>query len=72
MVISAGHDHANDHCMLDEMKRNREEKTWMCYGGGVGYGGYGGYGGYERRLRLFEVLLLLYLLTRSLTFLRDG
>jgi hypothetical protein len=55
MVLSAGHDHANDHCMLDEMKRNREEKTWMCYGGGVGYGGYGGYGGYKRRLRIFEV-----------------
>ena len=57
MVLSAGHDHANDYCMLDEMTMFREEKTWMCYGGGVGYGGYGGYGGYKRRLRLFEVLL---------------
>jgi hypothetical protein len=57
MVLSAGHDHANDYCMLDEMKRNRDEKTWMCYGGGVGYGGYGGYGGYQRRLRVFEVHL---------------
>ena len=55
MVITAGHDHANDYCMLDEMRHNREEKTWMCYGGGVGYGGYGGYGGYKRRLRVFEV-----------------
>jgi len=55
MVITAGHDHANDYCMLDEMRRNRQEKTWMCYGGGVGYGGYGGYGGYTRRVRLFEV-----------------
>lgn len=55
MVITAGHDHANDYCMLDEMSHNREEKTWMCYGGGVGYGGYGGYGGYKRRLRIFEV-----------------
>jgi hypothetical protein len=59
MVISAGHDHANDYCMLDEMNRNRDEKTWMCYGGGVGYGGYGGYGGYQRRLRVFEVLSIL-------------
>jgi hypothetical protein len=55
MVISAGHDHANDYCMLDEMRGNRDNKTWMCYGGGVGYGGYGGYNGYKRRVRVFEV-----------------
>lgn len=55
MVITAGHDHANDYCMLDEMRGNRDNQTWMCYGGGVGYGGYGGYGGYKRRVRVFEV-----------------
>jgi len=55
MVLTAGHDHANDYCMLDEMNENRNEKTWMCYGGGIGYGGYGGYGGYKRRARVFEV-----------------
>jgi hypothetical protein len=58
-VLTAGHDHANDYCMLDEMRHNRNEKTWMCYGGGVGYGGYGGYGGYKRRLRIFEVFRLI-------------
>lgn len=54
-IITAGHDHVNEFCMLDEIRHNREEKTWMCYGGGAGYGGYGGYGDYKRRLRVFEV-----------------
>lgn len=52
-VVSAGHDHANDYCMLDQ----EEEKLniWMCYAGGSGFGGYGGYNGYHRRVRLFEI-----------------
>ncbi|KAF8246450.1 Metallo-dependent phosphatase [Wilcoxina mikolae CBS 423.85] len=47
MAVSAGHDHANDYCLLDQM--------WMCYAGGSGFGGYGGYKKYNRRVRLFEV-----------------
>ena len=94
-VVSCGHDHANDYCLLSDGKskslqnqdlpekrddtleseisatseKNEEEapkqphslttskndKIWLCYGGGVGFGGYGGYNGYIRRVRLFEL-----------------
>lgn len=50
-VVSAGHDHANEYCLLDDGK----ESLWMCYAGGSGFGGYGGYNGYQRRVRLFEI-----------------
>lgn len=87
-VVSCGHDHANDYCLLSDkkdeipLKARRDEvasppsgettvaekpkssppktpkpqndKLWLCYGGGVGFGGYGGYNGYIRRIRLFE------------------
>ena len=53
-VVSCGHDHANDYCMLSNNKQDDPE-LWMCYAGGSGFGGYGGYGGYHRRIRLFEV-----------------
>jgi len=32
----------------------KNDKLWLCYGGGVGFGGYGGYDGYVRRIRFFE------------------
>ena len=101
-VVSAGHDHANDYCLLSEKetpaspdsKRDaappppppptpppkavlhedvsapqkppppsspqhhtskKENKIWLCYGGGSGFGGYGGYNGYIRRVRFFEL-----------------
>lgn len=50
-VVSAGHDHANDYCLLDDGKQS----LWMCYAGGSGFGGYGGYEGYQRRVRVFEI-----------------
>jgi len=50
-MVSAGHDHANDYCLADDVS----PKIWMCYAGGSGFGGYGGYGGYHRRVRIFEV-----------------
>lgn len=99
-VVSCGHDHANDYCLLSDkkevpLKARREEpasppssgssettttenkdpataekskpappktpakspkndKLWLCYGGGVGFGGYGGYNRYIRRIRMFE------------------
>jgi len=104
-VVSCGHDHANDYCVLSDDKdvplKARQEKSesasdsssadippadippaeaadstdplpsssahpqppkpklknnkiWLCYGGGVGFGGYGGYDGYIRRIRFFE------------------
>ena len=55
MVLTAGHDHANDFCALDRWERDNTSMCWMCQGGGVGLGGYGGYDNYIRRLRLFEV-----------------
>jgi len=59
VMVSAGHDHANEYCALSmQDEADKEEQTpalWMCYGGGIGFGGYGGYGGYVRRLRMFEI-----------------
>jgi 3',5'-cyclic AMP phosphodiesterase CpdA len=97
-VVSCGHDHANDYCLLSEKlpdlpdkKRSEDfsaadpndppihpdvsapepeippskqqnhksqpknDKIWLCYGGGAGFGGYGGWGGYVRRVRFFEL-----------------
>jgi 3',5'-cyclic AMP phosphodiesterase CpdA len=105
-VVSCGHDHANDYCLMneknpassapssdnkkkDEEKEKRapppsrehpakphhadvsapqhqdapvhqhehkkDNKIWLCYGGGAGFGGYGGYNGYVRRVRFFEL-----------------
>jgi hypothetical protein len=53
LMVSCGHDHANDYCGLS-MEKERPA-LWMCYGGGSGFGGYGGYGGYHRRVRLFDI-----------------
>lgn len=66
VMVSVGHDHANDYCALSQHSQPVTEgqdpatalKTpalWMCYAGGVGFGGYGGYNQYHRRVRLFEV-----------------
>jgi hypothetical protein len=51
-VVTAGHDHANDYCMLDGTGK---EGIWMCYAGASGFGGYGGYGGLQRKVRVWEV-----------------
>ena len=53
LMVSCGHDHANDYCALS--KDGEENKLWMCYAGGSGFGGYGGYGGMHRKLRVFEM-----------------
>ncbi|OJD25970.1 hypothetical protein ACJ73_02655 [Blastomyces percursus] len=54
LVVSCGHDHVNDYCMLDQ-NADSEPSIWMCYAGGGGFGGYGGYGGYIRRVRFFDI-----------------
>ncbi|SSD59209.1 related to Phosphatase DCR2 [Saccharomycodes ludwigii] len=58
-VVSVGHDHCNDYCLLDDSSQNdahkNNNKLWLCYGGGSGEGGYAGYGGTERRIRVFEI-----------------
>ncbi|KAG9239289.1 Metallo-dependent phosphatase-like protein [Amylocarpus encephaloides] len=54
VMVSCGHDHANEYCSLSP-NESGNPALWMCYGGGAGFGGYGGYGGYHRRVRFFEV-----------------
>ncbi|KAI1415319.1 calcineurin-like phosphoesterase [Hypoxylon sp. FL1857] len=55
VMVSCGHDHANEYCMLSSNKETNKPELWMCYGGGAGFGGYGGYGGYVRRVRFFDI-----------------
>lgn len=54
-VVSCGHDHVNDYCMVSTEHATMEPELWMCYAGGSGFGGYGGYNNYHRRLRVFEI-----------------
>ncbi|KAH6648924.1 Metallo-dependent phosphatase-like protein [Truncatella angustata] len=57
VMVSCGHDHANEYCMLsaDEVEGEQKPKLWMCYGGGAGFGGYGGYHDFIRRVRFFDL-----------------
>ncbi|RYO92180.1 hypothetical protein DL764_008169 [Monosporascus ibericus] len=55
MMVSCGHDHVNEYCMLSTDEQKEKPQLWMCYGGGAGFGGYGGYGGYVRRVRFFDL-----------------
>ncbi|CAG8961509.1 hypothetical protein HYFRA_00013860 [Hymenoscyphus fraxineus] len=54
VMVSCGHDHANEYCSLSPDNAGNPA-LWMCYGGGAGFGGYGGYGGYHRRIRIFDI-----------------
>jgi hypothetical protein len=54
VMVSCGHDHANEYCALS-LNEQKLPALWMCYAGGVGFGGYGGYGGYHRRIRFFDI-----------------
>ncbi|KAI0470979.1 calcineurin-like phosphoesterase [Xylariaceae sp. FL0804] len=55
VMLSCGHDHANEYCMLSTDDERKKPELWMCYGGGGGFGGYGGYGNYVRRVRFFDI-----------------
>ncbi|KAI1390899.1 calcineurin-like phosphoesterase [Hypoxylon trugodes] len=55
VMVSCGHDHANEYCMLSANEETKKPELWMCYAGGSGFGGYGGYGGYVRRIRFFDI-----------------
>ncbi|KAI1658986.1 Metallo-dependent phosphatase [Daldinia decipiens] len=55
VMVSCGHDHANEYCMLSSNKETKRPELWMCYGGGAGFGGYGGYGDFVRRVRFFDI-----------------
>ena len=54
VMVSCGHDHANEYCALSPNDQGNPA-LWMCYAGGAGFGGYGGYGGYLRRIRFFDI-----------------
>ncbi|RDW71175.1 phosphoesterase-like protein [Coleophoma cylindrospora] len=54
LLVSVGHDHANEYCALSRNEK-ADPALWMCYAGGAGFGGYGGYGGYHRRIRFFDI-----------------
>ncbi|KAI1849387.1 hypothetical protein JX266_004882 [Neoarthrinium moseri] len=58
VMLSCGHDHANEYCTLStdegETPEEKKPRLWMCYGGGAGFGGYGGYGDFIRRVRFFD------------------
>ncbi|CDK26945.1 unnamed protein product [Kuraishia capsulata CBS 1993] len=55
-VVTAGHDHCNDYCLMhSETTDDQENSVWLCYGGAAGEGGYAGYGGTTRRIRTFEL-----------------
>ncbi|TPX08748.1 uncharacterized protein E0L32_009810 [Thyridium curvatum] len=54
VMVSCGHDHANEYCAMSMNTEKQLPALWMCYAGGVGFGGYGGYGGFVRRLRVFD------------------
>ncbi|KAB5575644.1 Metallo-dependent phosphatase-like protein [Coniochaeta sp. 2T2.1] len=53
VMVSCGHDHVNEYCML-ELNEKEKPALWMCYGGGAGFGGYAGYGGFHRKIRIFD------------------
>ena len=57
VMVSCGHDHANEYCAHSKSENDliHKEGIWMCYAGGAGFGGYGGYGGYHRRIRFFDL-----------------
>lgn len=57
VMVSAGHDHVNEYCMLSqEVAEDKPPvpKLWMCYAGGAGFGGYAGYEGFHRKIRVFD------------------
>ncbi|KAL1882688.1 hypothetical protein VTK73DRAFT_1600 [Phialemonium thermophilum] len=53
VMVSCGHDHVNEYCMLSTDEREKPA-LWMCYAGGAGFGGYAGYGGFYRKIRVFD------------------
>ncbi|KAI2633892.1 calcineurin-like phosphoesterase [Xylaria nigripes] len=55
VLVSCGHDHANEYCMMSTNEETGKPEIWMCYGGGAGFGGYGGYEGFVRMVRFFDI-----------------
>ncbi|KAI0457050.1 calcineurin-like phosphoesterase [Xylaria acuta] len=55
VMVSCGHDHANEYCMLSTDEEKGKPELWMCYGGGAGFGGYANYEGFTRTVRFFDI-----------------
>ncbi|CAJ2507939.1 Uu.00g091250.m01.CDS01 [Anthostomella pinea] len=55
VMVSCGHDHANEYCMLSTDEEKQRPELWMCYAGGAGFGGYGNYEGFVRTVRFFDI-----------------
>ncbi|KAI0194627.1 calcineurin-like phosphoesterase [Astrocystis sublimbata] len=55
VMVSCGHDHANEYCMLSANEETTKPELWMCYGGGSGFGGYANYEGFTRVVRFFDI-----------------
>lgn len=56
-VVSVGHEHENDACILSERKVNDKvvDDLWLCYNSGTGTSAQTLYGEFDRKLRVFEV-----------------
>ena len=57
-IVSHGHDHTNEFCMLDKEDSSRKQGgLWMCHSGVAGFGGYGTAREFttQRKVRLFEI-----------------
>ena len=57
-IVSHGHDHTNEFCMLEREDSPRKQGgLWMCHSGVAGFGGYGTAGELttQRKVRLFEI-----------------
>ncbi|KAF8471809.1 Metallo-dependent phosphatase-like protein [Kalaharituber pfeilii] len=56
-IVSAGHDHTNEFCMLESPDATSKGGLWMCQSGVAGFGGYAKSHDLvtKRKVRLFEV-----------------
>lgn len=56
-VVSVGHEHENDACILSERKINEKvvDDLWLCYNSGTGTSAQTFGGKFDRKLRVFEV-----------------
>ena len=57
-VVSVGHEHDNDACILSEKlndKKELQDSIWLCYNSVTGYNGNTVKEDYDRKVRFFEV-----------------
>ncbi|CAH2351617.1 hypothetical protein CLIB1423_04S02102 [[Candida] railenensis] len=56
-VVSVGHEHENDACILSESKHKDKvmNELWLCYSSVTGFSGETSAQDYDRKVRLFEI-----------------